>query len=104
MSGQWVHTEADPRGDGPIPLAPWVVHHSAPLDVDLLGELLADLRADVNNWTKLENEKIAAGDPEMAAWCHAHVDSARDALHLAERLVRRANHRAALRAAREDNR
>lgn len=98
-SGQWVHTEPDPR-DGVWPLAPWSVHPVAPLDVDLTAELLSELRADVNNWTRLENEHVARDNRVMADWCGARVDTARDALRLAERLVARANRRAELRAAR----
>lgn len=100
-AGQWVHSEPDPRIPRSVaPLAPWPVHPEADLDVDLVAELLSDLRRDVTCWTELERKHVESGDRVMADWCGTRVETARDALQLAERLVRRANHRRELRATR----
>lgn len=95
---QWRHTEP-PLGGLP-PLAPWPVHPAAPLDVDLVAELLSELRSEVTNWTDLERRHVERGNREMADWCGAHVEVARNDLAVVERLVARANHRAELRAQR----
>ncbi|TFV83181.1 hypothetical protein [Blastococcus sp. CT_GayMR16] len=97
MSQQWRHTEPDPK-TGLHPLAPWPVHPAAPLDVDLVAELLSELRGEVTTWTELERGHVERGNREMADWCGAHVEAARHGLSAAERLIARANHRATLRA------
>lgn len=98
---QWRHTEPDPH-TGRWPLAPWTAHPTGPLDVDLVGELLTELRQAVTMWTAHERRYVAPRDREMADWCGARVDTARDALRLVERLIARANHRADLLAQRTE--
>ena len=95
-AGQWVHTEEHPVTRAGVPLAPWPVHQTVPLDVDLVGELLSDLRQGVVMWTELERKHFLAGNRELSDWCGGRADTARDALRTAERLVARANHRAQL--------